>query len=503
MSRITDIRTIAKTDLLEEKVGRALSLAETANTNAKSALQGEKGVAVQNTTGSNPPAAASSGGALTGPVQLIPPSSNPNDLGNKVEGIASAAGVPNVSPFGNNNLSYYGDNTTTTGNLNPGGGSSTDSGSNTLGGAHAGGGIPGTDGGVGGGAIGGSNVGNVANYGANDSTLQSLNSTLSSQGYSDDDIARFDNGYIQATYGEPGVVTAKDIADARSWAPPLIPSSTGGPPGGYTGAGPFYQILNGTIGYDKDQTMSSKTGEVLAVKVILNGPFPTPTEQDAFADGQSNPWTDPNNAPAYKGFQLGFYWTGTSPEAMSQPTPQQCPDEGIAAVRAAFPAPYPTGFGDAHWDESSLTQTSSTTWTFVWYQGPGLVSPNTSTLTRSTCPGPAGMCPSTAPTYGAWPRTGTTIITKIAALFSGNSLDSELPLHYNVASSSVRIALGNGGSVVDDRFMDIGLGVNGGYLLTVVAADGTTPLFANYYNSQGGLVQPNLKSDDLPYYKAR
>ena len=186
---------------------------------------------------------------------------------------------------------------------------------------------------------------------------------------------------------------------------------------------------------------------------------------------------------------------------MSAPTPQQCPDQGITAVQLAFPDPYPIGYGDAYWDPSSLSQSAPNQWDFTWYQGIG-APPATSSLFRNACPGGAGMCPSTAPVYPAWPTTGTTVVTKIAGLFSGNNLDSELPLHYNVASSSVRVALGNGTSVIDNRFMDIGLGINGGFLLSTVATDGVTVLSANYYNSQGGLVQPNLKPDDIPYYKA-
>lgn len=511
MSITTDIRTIAKTDLLEEKVGRALSLAETANANVKAASNGEKSVVQQDAAGLTTPSTAGTGIAPDGSAFTL---LNPGDFSTPVYN-AGASSIPTIPNPG-------GVNTTTTNNTNPGGGYYSSGGSTTLGSGHAGGGVAGTDGGNGGAPIGGSLVNSVANNGANDSTLQALNAQMQSLGQSDEAIAAFDNAYIKAKYGENGLVTAQDIADNRPTSTQLVPAATGSPPDGFTGNGALNQKLVGIAGFDKDQTISTATGEVKSVLIRLDGTIPTPSLTDSDAAGQ-NPWESPNTAPILKTFTQGATWTSGSGAGVTAFT--QTWGQWKAAVESANAvkiygldggtsgslvnslSPDPNGYIIVSGNLSaSIGITAGSIGGTIMTFDPSLSAKPPNTYGQVTCSGATGdqaiTCALPTPYEIAWPKTGAYVVSALLGLFRSSPFDSELPLQYKIDTSSVRLALGNGTSVIDSRFMDVELGVNGGYLATTVAADGSF-LSANYYNSQGGLVIPALSEDQLQYYKAR
>lgn len=512
------IQTIARTELLEEKIGKALAQSATGNVVAAAILSAERGEATDTGINTN---RSGQGGANSPPLSTNLGNLDGGTVVNTSRDQWLTGTTGQLSSTDKIVDSLQGSNTTViTGGLstdlsNNAKGGSTDPNGDTGGVTSGGGG-----GGNGGNPVGGSDAEGVATQGGLDTGITDVVAGANAQGADSDAATELQLREANSKYGEPGVFSAKNIADGLTNIAQLGPNSFGDTPitmltDSSKLSFPIEQ-LKGIVGFDPDGIVSPVTGRTRVLLARFDGVYPTPTSADGLNDSQANAWTDPSVAPAYSGFQVGKFWSTTSPEASVAATPEQCANIAITAVHAAFPAPYPTGYGDAYWDADTLTQTSSTTWTYVWYQGGRSDGspPNTATVTRSNCPvdgsfsayaGYSGdNCPITAPAYTNWPRTSTAVLAFINAQWQGNPYDSFVPLGYTRAISSVlRMAVGDGSTVLDDRFLDIQPGVNGGLLVSTIDADGTTFLSANYYNWQGVLSQPNISAAAVHYYKPR
>jgi len=510
MSYADDIRTIAKTALLEEKVGKALAQADSANALPNLSIPPERGTTTDTATSSNTQG-SSNGPPADGLIaqslyQSYDPSGGIGTIDQALWMIQQAA----VSPI-NPNLLNQGSDTLTAAQVQAAvakltGGSSTDMTNSASNLANS----------TTGAATGGSNAIAFAQGAPNDTTLSGMVTAATTLGASANDIAQMKANYLNTTYGEPGMVTAKQIGDANVYNPSLssLTSTLN-----YGGKPASLEQLKTVVGFDQNGTISPVTGKVLVGVVHLGrNTSPTPTLADSLNNGQGNPWTTPTTQPIFPNFQLGKFWTVTNPSSGIGATPGQAIDNGILHIKQTFPQAYPTGYASAHWDASTLVGVGSppyTSYNFTWYQGPTNVSPNTVVVTRVDCPVNAGTysayfgytgagnCPSSAPSYSFWPKTGSFILNWVGAQVFSSVFDSEVPIQYSIATSTVRLAMGDGTNVVDTRFLDIQPAIYGGYILSTVASNGTTINSANYYDANGVLQQANLTATDVPYYLPR
>lgn len=155
-------------------------------------------------------------------------------------------------------------------------------------------------------------------------------------------------------------------------------------------------------------------------------------------------WEDPNTPPEYEGWQQGYYWRATNPALGEGSVPVIAAEEAIAAVKITFPAPYPTGYGDAFISTQPF-QISESIWRFGWKQGaPG--AENVVDINRVACTSEGAiLCPSSPPLQETvWSLAGNYALAYIGGLFTPSQYDSEVPpIKKNVTSSAV-FDLGDG-----------------------------------------------------------
>jgi len=240
---------------------------------------------------------------------------------------------------------------------------------------------------------------------------------------------------------------------------------------------PIVDRLNAVVGVDPED-------DTLGVMLRFDGRSVIPSLQESIDAGQSV-WTDLVTPPAKAGwehFEQGFYWVTTNPASAQAETPARTMDASIAAIRAIFPAPYPSGYGDADWDTGSLTgPDGSHNYHATWYQGGvGVGPPNNTTITRTTCDGPhASICPTTAQTENIWPDVGLYNLSWLGPLGAvagiGYSIyDSRVPARYKGLSGGVQIK-----SAIDGNTYNIEPGIEGGFLIY----NASDPSYMLYYGS--------------------
>lgn len=476
MSYSDDIRTIAKTKEIEEKLAKVVKDTDDLK---KAAITASRTAASQ--TGDNSKNIQTGAPNGDDPIAVLFPD-------------GSTSIIPPVGTSSNppsNSTNTYESDYQTQLNLN--------NAIDRLNGGGGAGGITNLSGNASSGSnIGGSALASLVKGAADDAVLTSLLDKATALGYSDTAKAALAAAYLADKYLHEGTKTADEIANENQTNPQLNPQTPNNYPGTKLGA----EVYNAIAGYDKDGAISGETGDVLIVKAMLNGLFPTPTEADSTAAGQLI-WTTPDDPPFKSGweeFQQGYYWSVSSPSPGEGAAPRLAIDAGIAAIIAAFPSPYPIGYGDAYWEPSSLTA-SGVNYDFTWYQGPG-ASPNTVLCTRNVCDGPhAAICPMTPnpDVESAWPKTGTYILNLVDGIWIGNQYDSEKPAIYNYPTSSVRMMV----SPTDNRFIDVDLGVKGGYTISLIDTDGTTFIEGKYLNADRTVAAEGLTQAQLQFYKPR
>lgn len=499
MSITQNIQTIAKTALLEEKIAKAQAEAEAANSIANPSHPSERGTTVQNGTSTQ------TFGTANGPppdgqiaqtlYQNYDSSGGVGAAAQAVNMIINAAVSNLVSNSGSDpltNSQSFSNQATTSGGLSTNMTSATSETSR----------------------VGGSNAVAVGQGAPNDAIATGIGTQSDAAGASPTEQDAAAASYINSTYGQSGYTTAKDIGDGTLQTPTMNIGLNGSTEFSDSNTPSSPEQLKGVVGFDKNGTVSPETGQVFVAVVNLNNDnmYPTPTTKDGINNGQGAQWVDPNTPPQYPNFQSGKFWSTSNPELAVGSTPDLCMDNAIASLHAINPGGIYTS---AYWDASTLTASGSN-YTAKWYTGPPTNPgpPATATITRDNCPmgisfaayygySVGGQCPTNTPTYPNWPKTGSYILNWVNGRVFNNIYDSDVPLLYKQTSSVVRMAMGDGVNVIDDRYLDIRPGIQGGVLLMTIASDGSTVQAANFYNSQGILMRANISAAEVNYYIPR
>jgi len=174
------------------------------------------------------------------------------------------------------------------------------------------------------------------------------------------------------------------------------------------------------------------------------------------ASGPYDPGADPT-------WENGKYWSLSSPAVAYGPTVYQAVTESIAAVKIAFPAAYPSGYGDAYFDQAGIVFDSPGDYTYTWYQGPG-APPNVAHVVQADCPGPSGAdfaCTITSPPSAKWTDMGVTQLAWVSPItpalvnvgynlmgrFIPNPFDINVPVQYQNGASILDVKTLSGDAV--------------------------------------------------------
>lgn len=492
MSFVTDIQTIAKTRLLEEKVGKALNLAEIANQNAKANLLGERNTANQETTvqtPSNPPPieGVGNGGVLPSAPQPLPPSSIPPiPIGGTVE--PPPGGNPPTFP--NHPIGGGG-----------GGGAPSPTTPTDL--SHKSFGDP---------NISGTTANTLLNSTLQDPIALAMYTSMQAAGYSDAAIYAALQVYF-ADKVEPGTVTTKQIADNLPPMPSATILGSGNSFGDrITHGGPSQgdPIISVIVGYDPNGELSEKTGLVKTVIVRLDGKSYIPPLSESQADGQYQEWTS-SIPPIYQGWQLNKIWSMNTAGGYSS-TP-----EGAMGKYAAYIISI--GLYDPSYSNLRPTAGVAPNYTqyqcdFIYYDAPGqdpahkFESVN-ALITRYASSVSPSDATTSAPSYTSYPRSGTYYKALINAAFTTDPLDSEAPyIQAHTTTSQVMLGVGDGVNNIDGRFVQIKMGISGGLLLVTYPSlptftDGTpsvAPTSGIFLDSTLAVAIPYINGPELGFY---
>lgn len=466
MSIVRSVKTIAKTDLLEEKVGKAQTAADTALVISKTDLAATRTV-VYNQVGS-----AVHGDGSNPPV-------DPNVYGNN--GTVGSSSIPPLPPGAGDNNSLSLKDTYDAVNKyldKSGGGSSTD----LTGGTHS---VP----------KGGSDANELARKGKDDADIQAFNDAINGDPYlTTEEKTAAKNAYLYTKYGDPGQLHVLDAIDSNPPAPIFGLTK----PFPYTGDWLGNAKLSGLIGFDGQGGTSDYTGHMKTVLVNLfpEGIDPRPTDADATTDGQGS-WIGASNPPVVLDFIEGFFFSTGAGTAhyYSEFTPAI-----DATILASGAYTFVDWVGNSPSDQATLMPAGNSDQVSLAFHvdsippaGPPygqlhIVIQRCDTHGDDYPPESVTSCAVSPPRETRWPRTGLYSLILNDGKFVGNSYDSEVPLIYRTDTSRVRIKVGDGSSVIDNRFCDVEPSINGGLLVTEVAADGVTINQGMYYNSLGVLT---------------
>ncbi len=487
MSFVTDIQTIAKTRLLEEKVGKALNLAEIANQNAKANLLGERNTANQETTVQIPPNPSPISGVGTDGSLIIAP--------------ASSSSIPPIGIGGNISIPATLNPQNTTGGTGGGGGASSTTPTDLSGQAF---GNP---------MLSGTMANTILNSTLQDPIALGIYNSMFAAGSSQADIYTalqiyFANKTDAAGNNsvEPGTVTTKQIADNLYPFPPASLLGSGNSFGdNITNGGPSAgtPAISVIAGYNPNGEISAKTGLVKTVIVRLDDRSYIPPISESFADGQYQEWASAL-PPAYIGWQFGYIWSINVSGGYASSA------EGAMETEAAYVISL--GLFDPSYTNLRPTAGSAPNYTqyqcdFVYYDTPGkdpahkFDAPNTviGRFTAATHPASAS---STQPYYSAYPKSGTYYKNFIAGTFRTNPLDSEAPfVDKHTTTSQVLLGVGDGVNNIDGRFVQVKPGISGGLLLVTYPS---LPTFSNGIPSvapTSGIFLDSTLSVALPYIR--
>ncbi len=368
---------------------------------------------------------------------------------------------------------------------------------------------------------GGSSVGSIARKGAGLPGHSNLRTTLDANGnLTGEEKDSAEGNFISRKAPHDGAKTATDLADNNSETPPPSPGTKVGS-SIYGSSQIGEERLTSVIGFDKDGEISPTTGSVFAVRVLLDGSaFPTPSDEDAEADGQL-PWDDAGTPPSLSTYTAGFVWKliygsvayyGQTLDALCSAALSGSgltkaygytvatgiitggPESGLGLLLSGNPSGVP-----------GVTHIGSLGGVAYSYVTSGAIGAGYGQVVcgGAFAAGSSATCALAPPTETAWPLTGTYILSYALGLLTYSPFDSEVPLVRRTDSSTIRLACGDGVNVTDERFIDIELGTSGGFIVSTIAADGTTVLEGKYYSSQGVLLINKIAPGDISDYRPR
>lgn len=514
MSTVNDIRTIAKTTLLEEKIAKALAQSNDANSTTNPGYASERGITTQNDVTTQTFGAAN-GPPPDGDVLQVPASS-----GNSSPNLPNSGGlnsyIASINPSNTTNSDILSTSQVRAAVANTNGNQlSTDMSASAIGSNQ----------------LGGSNIAAFATQGSGDTTLSQLNSQVTAMGFSADAKQNLNTSYNNQKHGEPGAVTAKSIGDSYLTSPSV--SLTNGQTA-FADTSLFTdEQVRSVSGFDPNGQISPITGKPLAVKVnLVNQPYPTPQAIDSTSIGKT-PWTDGETPPLQTSYTAGSVWAvgGSSRIVLGNTFDAMMVDwdSDFFATHGLHYYSYGTiNIAGTHTIVNIPANINSVE-VFMSTRSDGIIGHSANLLGGTIYgfnPSPgsgyngaqighylcstAGLvavdgavCAMSQPYEINWPKTGSYVINATNVLAT-SLFDSEAPLSVtSVTSSVVRLAMGNGIDIIDSRFLQIAPAVGGGKLFSVIAADGATVLFANYYDASMALKAPGLSSAQAVFYQPR
>lgn len=359
-----------------------------------------------------------------------------------------------------------------------------------------------------GGGSAGSTVQTQAQGGANDAELQAtLDSIDALTQYSEADRNRmkeeFTRSWLVDNYGiEPGSYTAKEIADGASYVPkPLEYNSVLNSMLSITNLDAKPKIKS-VVGFDKNGELNAD-GSVKAVKINLD-------KLDSFIPSIMFPpqdgWDDPNTPPVDPSWVDGSVWTvvfgGTRYfNATFSGLLGSLVGTGGAAVYS-YGSSSGVGGDDTitsipakSSDQSVLLSLVSTGNVGDTYSDVGgdtylnigdalaVTGLEIGRVLCNTYGGDGAACAISNPTLTEWEDNGYYALAYLNGKFVNNVYNRLVPLEWQLASSYVELALGDGVNVIDTRKMGIEMATNGGTILSIL--DGSSLQSATLLDKQG------------------
>ena len=491
MSFADDIRTIAKTKEIEEKLAKVVRDAAALS---KASILASRTQATQTGNNSKSIASGPTGGGASIPVITL-------------LGTSSVPPVGTPPPANNQTNSSTSTDRLTTSDASKAidrvnGSQQTDMTSNAVDGHNP----------------GGSDAGTLAREGQDDTGYTTLSAALDANGTltAGEKTAVLDK-YLADNIPHNGTQTASQVADGTG----AVGAGGGSDPQLNGGTSLGVDRLTSIVGFDKDGTVSDVSGEVLVARLMLTGSsFPTPSTTDSTAQGQGA-WVDADTPPVESTYTAGSVW---KIEYGLIPYYSQTFSGLVSLVASSIGLPYAYGYtiatgiitaspevglgllfsGNPNGVPGVTTIGSLGGQTYT-YQTNGLGSYGLVVCggAHATEPSAITQCALSAPVEEFWPKTGVYVLSYALGLLTKSIFDSEVPLSHTVDSSAIRLALGDGTNVVDGRFIDVELGSRGGYLVSTIDTDGTTVLSGKYYSSQGVLLITGIPPADIPSYRPK
>lgn len=487
-----DIRTIAKTKQIEEKLAKLKDADDirkaTIGASRSSATQtgdNSKGIQTGAPGGDSPIV----GTLPSGAQQTTSPNSTPN------QGNSNSTGIT-----GGDNLTAQ-DVSNAVDRLNGGGGANgkTDLSANASTGNNP----------------GGSEVFDISAGGAGDTVLSALIAKAQADGQPQQTIQKMIDTYLANKFSKKGNKTAKEMADDANTSP----QSTFNSPQEllYPGSSLGKEVVNSIIGFVQDGAISAATGKMLVIKAQLRGDFPTPSDADATAAGQGS-WIGPTSPPLLQTFTMGRSWVLISGiihivgQTFSSMVSQREALDGSTCY--AYSGSLITSLTPAVGDNIQFGAAGHIVGDSTGSVGGTQYTQQTYTSSVSIGAGKYGqqdyglageVGPQEEAREIAWPQTGVFVMLALNGVFGGNPFDLERPFIYDYDTSRIRMKVGNGDTVVDTRYLDLEVAAKGGYLLSTWESDGTTMIEGSgkYLDSDGAVLFTGLQSDDLKYFRPR
>lgn len=487
-----DIRTIAKTKQIEEKLAKLKEANDarkaTIGATRSSATQtgdNSKGIQTGAPGGDNPIV----GTLPTGAQQTTPPNGTPN------QGNSNSTGTT-----GGDNMTAQ-DVANAVDRLNGGGGAN---GKTDLSGSASTGNNP-----------GGSEVFDISGGGAGDTVLSALIAKAQADGQPQQTIQKMIDTYLANKFAKKGNKTAKEMADDANTSPQSTFNSAQQLL--YPGQSQGKEVIDSIIGFVQDGALSAVTGKMMVIKAQLRGDYPTPNDVDTTAAGQ-NSWAGPSSPPLLQTFTMGRSWvlisgpTHIIGQTFNSMISQRAALDGSTCyaysaglISSLTPAPGDNiQFGaSGHIVGDSTGSVGGTQYTQQSYVASAAIGAGKYGQQDYGLAGEVG--PQEEAREIAWPQTGVFVMLVLNGVFGGNPFDTERPFIYDYDTSRIRMKVGDGDRVVDTRYLDLEVASKGGYLVTTWGADGTTMEEGSgkYIDSDGAVLFTGLNSTDLKYFRPR
>lgn len=478
--RSKDIKTIARTNELTEKVDKAITSTPPVR---KEPLPTKRVMAAQVGNGSRSTTTGYNGGGSTtdgatdadgNPVNapLAPPPSNPLGSSN----VTSGANSGFTEYLSNGGISYKG------GPLSP---SNYDPNESSGGGGSSGvGGGSRTD------AKNQADPDNATGQTATD--LAALRSSTAYQNATDEEQRRMEREILNTELGRHEVGQLYDGEEGPKYSPGqwtylgngLNTSSSSDNSFATLISGAIEQ-LNAIVGVDPDNPST-------AVMIRIDGRDTVPSAVESAAANQA-PWTSTSTPPAKADWTQGYMWelSGVPGGFVYASTPTAAGQAALSALQEAEPTQTISFAGITANDSGSPGGPSIDRYDVNYTRTPN--GDFSLTAAAVVCdPGTSDDCPITAPLETTYPVVGLYYLKKSAGQWIKSQYDSEVPSKYSSPVSTIKIR-----SAITGDDYEFGPGIEGGYILENV----TNPDYFLFYGADRTLRTPPLPISYKKFFK--